>query len=500
MKAKDKAFQDLIKLSAHLIGAEEAKKLAAEAYNEQAFLRAVLTAASSKVHLPIGLPVGRLELIIEEIPFAIFVIAPGNRITMLNRAAEIVSGRARGELVGKTIREAFAGSALAESLTAVVERSRSGRPPLEYRISYELPAGGHLELGLTAALAARAPLGREECDVVVVGRDLHAPSEDLRLRARSKLPAELESDLRARLRQVERQMMRSEKLVAIGQMAAGFIHEINNPLGVLSGLVQMMQMDTPNDDSRAGLLSQMAEELERIHKIASNLLELARTPMGTGAEAFRPVEMVELIKGLFDLMSPQFKAARVVGQLEAHTQTAYVLGDPERLRQVFLNLLLNAVQAMSPPEEIPPRGGRLTVRVSNDRVTENDLPPRPSRVQDLAGRGEEVLVEEAAKRAYGDEAPPWKEGLALVRLEVEDTGPGIPQDVLPRLFEPFFTTKPPGHGTGLGLSIAHAIVLSHGGTISASNAPSGGALFVVRLPMYTGDDASVPPKTMQGAK
>jgi len=475
--------EGMLDAASRLLGGEDASRLLRGARSELAFLRAVLAAASARVPAPgRALPETRLELAMDELPFALFLVDPAGRFAFVNRAAEIASGHRREELVGRQIKESLAGSGLAEPLAVVVERARSGRAPLEYRVAYDLPSGGHFEMGLTAALAAGAPGHREELDVVVVGRDLHAPCEELRLRARSMLPAEVESDLRARLRQVERQMARSEKLVAIGQMAAGFVHEINNPLGALSGLVQMMQMDSPREGPQAAVLAQMSGELDRIRRIAESLLELARTPEGTGAEAFRAVDLAALARDVLELMQPQLRAARVRAGLESHLSSAQVLGDPDRLRQLLMNLILNAVQAMSPPGETPPRGGRLTVRLLADRVSEEDLPPRPSRAQDLAGRGEDVLVEEAGRRAATEAAPPWREGLELVRLEVEDTGPGIPAEVMPRLFEPFFTTKPPGRGTGLGLSTAQAIARAHGGTISAANAPGGGAVFTVRLP------------------
>jgi signal transduction histidine kinase len=137
---------------------------------------------------------------------------------------------------------------------------------------------------------------------------------------------------------------------------------------------------------------------------------------------------------------------------------------------------------MSPSDDDERKGGTLTVRLLTDGVTADDLPPRLSRADDLAKKDTQALNIEAIRRAAHGAAPPWREGMGLVRLEIEDTGPGIPDEALPRIFEPFFTTKPRGSGTGLGLSTVEGIVRAHGGAIRAENIPAGGARFTVRLP------------------
>jgi signal transduction histidine kinase len=349
-------------------------------------------------------------------------------------------------------------------------------------VSYVLPSGERFDVGFTAAIVASPERHREEGEVVVVARDLHAPGERLRLRAPASLSAEVQADLRHRLRQVERQMARSEKLVAVGQMAAGFVHEINNPLGALSGLIQIMQMDLGDEDPTRQMLDEVSAELERIRRIADSMLELARSSAGEGSEAFRALDIGELTRSVLRLVGPQLRVARVKSECLVEQEPLWVLGDPDRLKQVMMNLILNAAQAMSPPEQVPPKGGRVSVRILADKVRADDLPPRPTRAQDLAGRGADALREEAGRRAAGEEAPPWKEGLLLVRVEVRDSGPGIPEEALGRLFEPFFSTKPPGHGTGLGLSTVEAIIRAHGGSITATNAQGGGALFTIRVP------------------
>ena len=488
--------EKLLALAAQLVGEERAQALAARAASEEAFLHALLAEAAARVpQMPVRPPTsakssavtegaspdtGRVGRAIEELASALLVIDPTERLVYANRAAEVLLGRPRGELVGHPVAEIL-GPSLGERLVVIARRARSGGEPVEYSLSYDLPSGGGLDVGFTASVVAGAGRHAEESDVVVVARDLHAPSEDLRLRAGSTLAPEVESDLRRRLRQAERQMARSEKLAAVGQMAAGLVHEISNPLGALSGLVQILQMDIAPDDPAGGVLSEMAGELERIRRLAESMLDIARSSTGEGAESFGPVDLRRVLESVLELMQPQFRVARVKLESDLADGGAPVLGSADRLRQVTMNLVLNAIQAMSPEGEDRPGGGTLTVRLVADEVTSGDLPPRLTRADDLADKDTQALNLEAIRRAARGAAPPWREGMDLVRLEVEDTGPGISEDALPRIFEPFFTTKPSGRGTGLGLSTVEAIVRAHGGAVRAQNTPRG-ARFTVRLP------------------
>jgi PAS domain S-box-containing protein len=484
----------MLSSAARIVGEQRAKTLGRHAANERAFLRAVLAEATARA--PARLPErpatpDRYIAAADQLPFALLMIDADERFLYVNRAGEIMTGRSRHELVGLSVVEALAEGAsgeesLAKKLCVVVRRARSGRQPVEYEISYTLPSGARFDVGFTASVVARPPQHREESDVVVVGRDLHMPGEGMKLRAESKLSAQVEADLRRRLRQAARQMSRSEKLVAIGQMAAGFVHEINNPLGALQGLVQLLQMDIDDDSPASEVLADVAGEIERIERIADSMLEIARSSAGEGAEGFAPVDVVENIESVLRVVTPQLKVKRVKAVREFAVDEAWVLGDADRLRQVLMNLILNASQAMSPEGTHPPPGGRVAIRLAEDTAGPDDMPERPSRAEDLAAAGAEadvsVIGREALKRSATDTAPPWRDGMRLVRLEVEDTGLGIPEDILGRVFEPFFTTKPQGEGTGLGLSTSEAVVRAHGGTIRAENVPGGGARFTIRLP------------------
>ena len=231
------------------------------------------------------------------------------------------------------------------------------------------------------------------------------------------------------LRRAQAQLVHAEKLSAVGQLASGVAHEINNPLTTILGQTQLLlEQGTLPVDARERI-AVVADETERAARIVQNLLLFARNY----PPERRPCSLAEQARRVLELAAYQLKQHGVQTVIEVE-ECPLVWGDDNQLQQVLLNLVQNAAQAMTASA-----GDRvLTVRV------------RP------AG--------------------------PLAVVEVLDTGSGIPDAVLPRIFDPFFTTKPPGEGSGLGLSVSYGIVAEHGGTLRAENRPDGGARFVVELP------------------
>ncbi|MBN9119648.1 MAG: hypothetical protein J0I06_10920 [Planctomycetes bacterium] len=225
------------------------------------------------------------------------------------------------------------------------------------------------------------------------------------------------------LRERESEVLRADQLAAVGQLAAGVAHEIRNPLTSIKMLVQAGLEDA------GGLTSEdlrvIEEEIRRTERSLRVFLDFARPPKPER----RPTALTPLVRGVVDLIRGRAERQRVEVRVDGPADDVTATVDGEQVRQVLVNLSLNALDAM-------PTGGALAVAVRADA--------------------------------------------AGVEVEVSDTGPGIPPDLLPRLFQPFVSTK--DTGLGLGLVVSRRIVEDHGGTIVAGARPGGGARFRVTLP------------------
>jgi two-component system NtrC family sensor kinase len=222
----------------------------------------------------------------------------------------------------------------------------------------------------------------------------------------------------------------SERLAVIGQLSAGVAHELNNPLQGIVGYAHLALEQTPETDPRRDDLTRIVAQADRCTAIIRALLDFSR-PRELER---RRCDLNAVVAGALSLVGGQalFHDIEVVPRLSAHLPT--ILADPSQMEQVFVNLLINAAEAME-------EGGHLTVSSRFDAAD------------------------------------------GSVVVEVADTGHGIAPDDLKRVFDPFFSTKDVMHGTGLGLAISHGIVREHGGAISVTSKPGSGATFAVRLPI-----------------
>ena len=229
-------------------------------------------------------------------------------------------------------------------------------------------------------------------------------------------------------RKLEQQIVQSERLAAMGAMIGGVAHELNNPLTSILGVSELLQDSQTTDAARKqiGILQQQAR---RAAEIVHNLTYFA-TPPTPGKT---PVNMADIVERTLNLHSYSLRKNSITVDFLREPNQPFVKADPHQLMQVFLNLILNAEQAIRETRD----RGTLRIRLGNS--------------------GESVWV------------------------SFQDDGPGIPADVLPSIFDPFYTTKRPGRGTGLGLSICKSVMKEHNGTIDAANAPGGGAVFTVTL-------------------
>jgi len=236
-------------------------------------------------------------------------------------------------------------------------------------------------------------------------------------------------DISARV-QLEEQLQISEKMASIGLLAAGVAHEVNTPLTGISSFTQMLLQGADPDDPKTKVLEKIERQTFRAAKIVNGLLNLAR-PAQTDSAA---IDVNVVVNDVLALLEHQFRTGRIQVRKELATSVLLVQGVEYKLQQVFLNLFLNARDAM-------PRGGWLTIATREDE--------------------------------------------SGAMIEIADTGSGIPPEQLSRIYDPFFTTKELGRGTGLGLSITYGIVQEHGGTITCESAIGQGTRFMLSLPIVT---------------
>lgn len=230
---------------------------------------------------------------------------------------------------------------------------------------------------------------------------------------------------------LEQQLRQSEKLSALGQMISGIAHELNNPLAVIKGYLDLILSHHDLPERTRNDLLKVARESNRAAKLVGNFLSFARErpAQRTG------VDINPLVERVADLRKFDLRSARTELTVSLEPDLAQVHADPDQIQQVLVNLINNALQAV---------GNRT----------------RPGQVR------------LTTKRING-----------MIRILVEDNGPGVPRDLESKIFEPFFTTKEVGQGTGLGLSIAHSIVSEHNGRIFCQTSSLGGACFVIDLPV-----------------
>ena len=275
----------------------------------------------------------------------------------------------------------------------------------------------------------------------------------------------------------QREMVRVEKLASVGQLASGIAHEIGNPLSAILGYASILLREQKDPEAQQ-YLGHIEKETERIQRIISGLLEFSR-PRDAKVEELK---VNDLVKTTIDLVTPQQIFRQVTVQTALSSQDPVVSGDSHQLRQILINILLNAAQAMEGK-------GRLEVRteITVLKAGEGTVPRR--RAADFKRRASDPKNEDfVAMRRSMPDTPLLKEGDRAVAIGIRDTGAGISTEIADKIFDPFFTTKGPGEGTGLGLAIAHGIVEAHGGRIWVENPGDGGALFKILLPEKNGNN------------
>lgn len=278
-------------------------------------------------------------------------------------------------------------------------------------------------------LSPRIPVQRRD-ELGCLAAEFNRMAENLE-RARDRLMEETRRKL-----DLERQLLHSEKLAAVGRLAAGLAHEIGTPLNVISGRAEYLLPEVEENDPKARSLSIIIAQIERIARIVEQLLGYARAH----PPQIAPTSLPRVLASVLSLLDHELKRRGIQVELEVSPRLPDLAADSHQLQQVFVNLLLNALDAMA-------EGGRVRI---------------------------------AAGPKDG-----WME------MSLEDTGCGILAEDLPRIFDPFFTRKKSGKGSGLGLSVVYGIIKNHGGRIEARSEVDVGTTFMIHLPIYSAD-AQIP--------
>ena len=347
------------------------------------------------------------ENILESLDDGLLVLDLNDRVVRWNPAMEALSGVSKGDATGHPLDELFA-SPFVEALRAARRDAPQGATLSRLQMDRRID-GGSPAIVNAAVVPLRAS---SESGITTVGTIVII--EDVTRRV-----------------QLEEQLQISEKMASIGLLAAGVAHEVNTPLTGISSFTQMLLEGADPEDPKTKVLEKIERQTFRAAKIVNGLLNLSR-PGSAASTDVTAVDVNTVIADVLSLLEHQFQLQRVAVRRDLSERPVAVIGAEQKLQQVFLNLFLNAKDAM-------PKGGWLSI----------------------------------ATRAESDQAV----------VEISDTGSGIPSEYLARIYDPFFTTKAIGQGTGLGLSITYGIVREHDGTIDCDSNVGQGTRFTLRFPL-----------------
>lgn len=362
------------------------------------------------------MPAHDLEDILDSIDDAVVAVDRAGVVTNVNQSAEVLTGISRGAALGTSL---VALLPRAEALHGLVARClESGLSCADSDVALEARRGHRTPVSVVCS-----PLTRRDgsaAGAVLVVRDL------------------------SRLKTIDADLRRADRLGAWPTLAAGIAHEVKNPLGGIKGAAQLLRDDLAGREGLQGIreyIEVMIREVGRIDRLLTEMLTVSepRPPR------FAPVNLNSLLDRILLLQSTTEARGEAAVVKEFDPSLPEVMGDAEQLTQVFLNLVKNGFEAM---------GGRGTLRVVSRVDTEYRIRSRDGG---------------ADRRTQ------------VVAVDVSDSGPGIPTEDLPKLFTPFFTTK--GRGTGLGLAVSHRIVHAHRGGMAVESQPGKGTTFTTWLPV-----------------
>ena len=339
-----------------------------------------------------------LASILESMTSGVAAIDSQGRITTFNKAAETITGLPAAAVIGRPYDTVFSNGSSLFRLTKLLQgdqRQINGETEFKTRAGHVIP--------LEFACSVMEDKTGRTLGALQVFRDLST------------------------MKKLEEQARRADRLAALGEMAAGVAHEIRNPLGGIGGLAGLLEKDLDTDDPRRRLASRIVAGVQSLNHVVTSLLDFTR-PIHPER---KPFPLKEAIDSALALLAEPAAEAGVEVRLNGGLHRQTVMADPDLLKQVLLNLLANAVDAM-------PDGGTLTV---------------------------------SCRERLEDE---------VIEILVADTGVGIADEDLGKVFNPFFTTK--DNGVGMGLAVAHRIIEAHGGRATVSSRLGRGTAFSIVLP------------------
>ena len=336
------------------------------------------------------------DSLVENMPIGLVALDRENKVIAYNAWAESILGRSTGEVIGRP-----AGEVLPDTCREILgELQRSGRV-IEKETECSVSTGKTVPLEVIAT-TLKEEGGRPQGSVVLF-RDL------------------------TEVRQLKAEIARSQRLASIGSLAAGVAHEIRNPLSSIKGFATYFKGKLRGDPEDSKTADIMIQEVERLNRVIRQLLDLSR-PMEIEK---KPTQLGPLIDHTVRLIEVHARKKKITVKTDVSPEAPAVSADPDRIKQVLLNLCLNAIEAMQ-------AGGTLTLSLSRHNEK-------------------------------------------MVRMDVSDTGAGISGDDLENVFDPYYTTK--SSGTGLGLAIVHRIIEAHGGEIRVRSEAGQGTTFTILLPV-----------------
>jgi PAS domain S-box-containing protein len=345
------------------------------------------------------------ESIIQSIGSGIIITEINDSITYINRAGERILGYTKEELIGKP----FSIFSLREK-QSVIPTFLNNPDDMDTRKEGWMRKKDHTEFPVGFTINNHLSVRGEKIGKIVVFRDL------------------------TNVYKIQEEILRMDRLVSLGKLASGIAHELRNPLAGIKTTAQALSEEMSGEDSRREYLNRITKEIDRLNDLLKTFFSFAK-PQNLNLVH---CHIKDIINEIIPFLIKEIADKKIRFIETYHPKLSKIKVDKTQMHQVFLNLFLNAIQAM-------PDGGDL-------KIEANPIPPTPA---------------EGAKQNF-------------IKVAVSDTGKGIPPHIVHKIFDPFFTTKP--KGIGLGLSITYQIIKKHGGTIKVESQWEKGTSFIINLP------------------